>query len=247
MCDISKTNMALHVMIIAIALLAVIFMASFVALLVICKHKCGKLDFTVYQNTEQYENRNRKQVELIGANYHDTTSIGESTSSDHDLSDVFLDPDWGGDAESLVCHCVAVLKTCHHLTDKLVAYTVENGPKINCQDYMKKIVTAARNISPKVDELVEAMYTPSDSRQIEDKSSALFVTIFMLLQIIKGISDNADLTWADDMIYTIEQHIEAMRRDSQPDPNLLANNYQRSEPLKDGKHGLCFVNRTFLS
>lgn len=68
-----------------------------------------------------------------------------------------------------------------------------------------------------------------------------------LFKVIKGVSDNADLTWADDMIYTIEQHIEAMRRDSQPDPNLLANTYQRREPLKDGKHGLCFVNRTFLS
>ncbi|KAK3735979.1 hypothetical protein QZH41_014124, partial [Actinostola sp. cb2023] len=110
-----------------------------------------------------------KQVELIGANCKSNIGIGQCLANEHDLSEVFLDPDWQGDAESLVCHCVEVLKSCHHLTDKLVAYTVENGSKIQSQEYMKNILSAAKNISPKVDELVEAMYTPSDSRQIEEK------------------------------------------------------------------------------
>jgi len=44
------------VMIVAIALLAVIFMACFVALLVICKNRCGKLDVASYGNRQLYRN-----------------------------------------------------------------------------------------------------------------------------------------------------------------------------------------------
>jgi Ni2+-binding GTPase involved in maturation of urease and hydrogenase len=59
-----------------------------------------------------------------------------------------------------------------------------------------------------------------------------------------------NLNWADDIIHLIEQHIEEMRRDSQPDPNLLeavGNACCRNEPVNGGKQSLCFVNRTFLA
>ncbi|XP_031570804.1 transmembrane protein 98-like [Actinia tenebrosa] len=240
------------VMITAIALLAVIFMASFVGLMVICKHKCGKLDFTAQRSEAGYPKRvsNKKQVELIGANFNINADFGRCLSNE-DLSGIFLDPDWQGDAERLIGHCVELLKTCHELTEKLVAYTVENGPKIKSQDGMKQIMASARHIGPKVDELVEAMYTPSDSRQIEEKSSALYLAVHLLLQVIKSVSDQPEqLHWADDVIHLIEQHIEEMRRDSQPDPNLLeavGNACRKNEPVTGSKQSRCFVNRTFLA
>ena len=44
------------IIIIAIGLLGTIFMASFVALLIVCRHKhSGRVDFTAHRNEEKYE------------------------------------------------------------------------------------------------------------------------------------------------------------------------------------------------
>jgi hypothetical protein len=45
-------------------------------------------------------------------------------------------------------------QTCHQLTEKLVAYTVENGTKLKSQEGMKEIMASAKHISPKWVELL---------------------------------------------------------------------------------------------
>ena len=63
-------------------------------------------------------------------------------------------------------HCIAILKTCHHLTERLVGMTMNNSDKIS-QEMLTDLVTIAKRINPRVDEVVQSMYPPLDARLLE--------------------------------------------------------------------------------
>jgi len=201
------------IIIAAIGLLGTILMASLLALLLIfcTRRKCGKVNLT----SGHAKTQNQKQdTELISASWNKPRSdsgLGGFSPED-DLPEMFLDPDWSGDAENLISHCIDLLKSCHILTGRLVAYTMESASMIKSPSEIDSIVAAAKNIQPRVDELVVAMYTPSDSKQIEERSTALYKAVCHLLQVVQGASNRPDtLGWADEIIGSIEKHMEAMQ------------------------------------
>ena len=67
----------------------------------------------------------------------------------------------------LVPHCLSVLKTCKYLTEQLVGMTMGNSQTIQTQELLTEVVTVAKRISPRVDEVVVAMYPPLDPRLLE--------------------------------------------------------------------------------
>ena len=77
----------------------------------------------------------------------------------------------------LVPDCLAILKTCHALTEKLVGMTMGNAARLHNQGMITELVTVAKKISPKVDAVVRAMYPPLDPRLLE----ARFVFCFLCI------------------------------------------------------------------
>ena len=82
----------------------------------------------------------------------------------------------------LAPHCLAILKTCHMLTEKLVGMTMggpggptgspsPGGPaeqqQLGSPDMLSELVTVARRIGPRVDDVVKALYPPLDPRLLE--------------------------------------------------------------------------------
>ena len=67
----------------------------------------------------------------------------------------------------MVPHCLSVLKTCKYLTEQLVGMTMGNSQTIQTQELLTEVVTVAKRISPRVDEVVVAMYPPLDPRLLE--------------------------------------------------------------------------------
>ncbi|XP_048580192.1 transmembrane protein 98 [Nematostella vectensis] len=226
--------MSSEITLIAISLLIIIFMASFVALLVVCRRKCGKLDLV---NSQKDHLLGKKTVELVGAK----RNAKQERRCDEDLMNsynLYLDPGWQEDAESMVSHCVALLKACHELTERLIRYTIDSE-MITSQVAMSGVVSTAKKIGPRVDDLVQAMYTPSDSALIQERSSALRKSILHLLKMIKTTSnDDRDLKWADGILLTIEREIEMLDEESR-----IAQGDKRVSPNR--KQVLCFVNKTF--
>lgn len=197
------------VLIIAISLLGTIMMASLLALLLLLctKRRCRKAQLA----RTQYQKQDAELVKVTGNKSHGELGLGGYSPED-DLPEMFLDPDWNGDAENVISHCIELLKSCHVLTEQLVAYTMESSGMIKSPTEVNNIVAAAKNIRPRVDELVKAMYTPSDSKQIEEKSTALYKSVCKLLQVVQGASNKPDtLDWADEIILSIEKHMEAMQ------------------------------------
>nr|XP_058948290.1 transmembrane protein 98-like [Pocillopora verrucosa] len=200
-------------LIIAVSLLGTVVTASlFALLLLICtKRRCRKAEFS----QQQYQKQDAELVQAAWNTSH--TELGlDGFSPQDDLPEMFLDPDWSGDAEHLISHCIDLLKSCHVLTEQLVAHTMESSGTIKSPTEMDKIVTAAKKIRPRVDELVKAMYIPSDSKQIEEKSTALYKSVCQLLQVVRGASNRPDaLAWAGEIIVAIEKHMEAMQSECQ--------------------------------
>lgn len=200
-------------LIIAVSLLGTVLTASlFALLLLICtKRRCRKAEFS----QQQYQKQDAELVQAAWNTSH--TELGlDGFSPQDDLPEMFLDPDWSGDAEHLISHCIDLLKSCHVLTEQLVAHTMESSGTIKSPTEMGKIVTAAKEIRPRVDELVKAMYIPSDSKQIEEKSTALYKSVCQLLQVVRGASNRPDaLAWAGEITVAIEKHMEAMQSECQ--------------------------------
>ncbi|XP_058948290.2 transmembrane protein 98 [Pocillopora verrucosa] len=200
-------------LIIAVSLLGTVVTASlFALLLLICtKRRCRKAEFS----QQQYQKQDAELVQAAWNTSH--TELGlDGFSPQDDLPEMFLDPDWSGDAEHLISHCIDLLKSCHVLTEQLVAHTMESSGTIKSPTEMDKIVTAAKKIRPRVDELVKAMYIPSDSKQIEEKSTALYKSVCQLLQVVRGASNRPDaLAWAGEIIVAIEKHMEVMQSECQ--------------------------------
>ncbi|KAG8006768.1 Transmembrane protein 98, partial [Nibea albiflora] len=148
------------VVIVAIGVLATIFLASFIALVMVCRHRyCHPHDLLHHFDS-------KPTVDLIGA------METQSEPSELELDDVVItnphieaileNEDWIEDASGLVSHCISILKICHTLTEKLVAMTMGSGAKVKAPASLSDIITVAKRISPRVDDVVRSMYPPLD-------------------------------------------------------------------------------------
>ncbi|XP_028903560.1 transmembrane protein 98 isoform X2 [Ornithorhynchus anatinus] len=161
------------VVMVAIGVLATIFLASFAALLAVCRqrycHPRGLL--------QCYDIK--PGVDLIGA------METQSEPSELELDNVVItnphieaileNEDWVEDASGLVSHCIAILKICHTLTEKLVAMTMGSGAKMKPPASLSDIIVVAKRISPRVDDVVRSMYPPLDPKLLDASTWKFFV------------------------------------------------------------------------
>ncbi|XP_055646087.1 transmembrane protein 98, partial [Falco peregrinus] len=153
------------VVIVAIGVLATIFLASFVALVVVCRQRyCHPKDLRHHYDTKPI-------VDLMG------TTETPSEPSELELDDVVItnphieaileNEDWVEDASGLVSHCIAILKVAHTLTEKLVAMTMGSGARVKSPASLGDIIVVAKRISPRVDDVVRSMYPPLDPKLLD--------------------------------------------------------------------------------
>jgi len=64
-------------------------------------------------------------------------------------------------------HCLEILKTAHHLTDKLVSVTLTNAHQLQFPETLTDLVAIGRRIGTRVDDVVRALYPPLDPRLLE--------------------------------------------------------------------------------
>uniref|UniRef100_A0A8C2RUQ5 Transmembrane protein 98 n=1 Tax=Capra hircus TaxID=9925 RepID=A0A8C2RUQ5_CAPHI len=157
------------VVIVAIGVLATIFLASFAALVVVCRQRyCRPRDLLQCYDSKPI-------VDLIGA------METQSEPSELELDDVVItnphieaileNEDWIEDASGLMSHCIAILKICHTLTEKLVAMTMGSGAKMKTSASVSDIIVVAKRISPRVDDVVKSMYPPLDPKLLDARGA----------------------------------------------------------------------------
>lgn len=190
---------------VAIAVLAVVFVGSLVALILVCRHRyCMHTDL-ISRHTADF----RPDVQLIS---------GCDDHADVELDDVRLHPDiekildddqWIDDATGLIPHCLAILKTCHQLTERLVAMTMGSVPHTNQR--LCEIIDVAKRISPRVDDVVRSMYPPLDARLLEARSTALILSVTHLTLVTRSVCNVTTFDWIDDSLAEMDEHLRVLR------------------------------------
>ncbi|XP_038618856.1 transmembrane protein 98 isoform X2 [Tachyglossus aculeatus] len=198
------------VVMVAIGVLATIFLASFAALLAVCRqrycHPRGLL--------QCYDIK--PGVDLIGA------METQSEPSELELDNVVItnphikaileNEDWVEDASGLVSHCIAILKICHTLTEKLVAMTMGSGAKMKPPASLSDIIVVAKRISPRVDDVVRSMYPPLDPKLLDARTTALLLSVSHLVLVTRNACHlTGGLDWIDRSLSAAEQHMEVLR------------------------------------
>lgn len=198
-------------MIVAIGVLATIFLASFVALVVVCRQRYCRT-----KNLLTHYNNNKPTVDLIGA------METQSEPSDLELDDVVItnphieaileDEDWIEDASGLVSHCISILKICHTLTEKLVAMTMGSGAKMKTSSSLSDIIVVAKRISPRVDDVVRSMYPPLDPKLLDARTTALLLSVSHLVLVTKNACHlTVGMDWIDQSLSAAEEHMQVLR------------------------------------
>ncbi|XP_038618855.1 transmembrane protein 98 isoform X1 [Tachyglossus aculeatus] len=203
------------VVMVAIGVLATIFLASFAALLAVCRqrycHPRGLL-----QCYDINPLLSRPGVDLIGA------METQSEPSELELDNVVItnphikaileNEDWVEDASGLVSHCIAILKICHTLTEKLVAMTMGSGAKMKPPASLSDIIVVAKRISPRVDDVVRSMYPPLDPKLLDARTTALLLSVSHLVLVTRNACHlTGGLDWIDRSLSAAEQHMEVLR------------------------------------
>lgn len=201
---------------VAIAVLAAVFVASLVALLMVCRHKyCRRTDLISkhYQesspDTNLVENMEVAPEGLSGVELND---VGLNT----DMERILEDDTWVNDATGLAPHCIEILKTCHTLTEKLVGMTMgTNAQQLRNPEKLVDIVTYARQISPSVDDVVRSMYPPLDPRLLEARCKSLVLSVSYLVLVTKGACRSSGvMDWIDQSLADVQDHLKVLREAS---------------------------------
>lgn len=173
---------------VAIGVLAFVFLGSLVALIVICHHRYCRRDFFSKHFVDS-----RLDANLIsGRNGCDSLATNNMELDDvrlhPEIDKILADAQWVDDATGLIPHCLAILKGCHQLTERLVAATMSAMTRYQEQQQQQKlleIIKIAQRISPRVDDVVQSMYPPLDPRLLEARCLSVVLSVSQLALVIK--------------------------------------------------------------
>lgn len=194
-------------MVVAIAVLAVVFVGSLIALIVLCVHRFRHRD-TMFKQL----NDSRPDLNLIkehGINNMELDDVQIHPEIDKILSNA----QWVDDATGLIPHCLTILKSCHHLTERLVGATMSLLPRYQEEDQQKKlweIIRVAQAISPRVDDVVQSMYPPLDPRLLEARCMSLVLSVTQLSLVIKFLC-HIKSCWIEESVDELHSQIRVLR------------------------------------
>ncbi|XP_053205277.1 transmembrane protein 98-like [Panonychus citri] len=206
------------VVIFAIGILILIFLGSLAALIVICQQRYCRRDF-LFKNLSSDA---APDAGLLGPSSSSSKTIvnGHSLgpSNSIELDDVAIHPEidkiladarWVDDVTGLIPHCLAILKSCHHLTGRLVEATMAALNSYHQDDQQRKlweIIRIAQKISPRVDDVVQSMYN-GDARLLEARCLAVVLSVSHLATVIKYLC-HVESNWIQESLDELEQQMK---------------------------------------
>ncbi|XP_030758287.1 transmembrane protein 98-like [Sitophilus oryzae] len=192
---------------IAFGVLSAIFVSAFVILIVICRRQR-----LVYKGTylDAHHDVTRPEKQLIEPERPEL-ELGEVNLN---FDGILTDEQWIDDATGLIPHCLAILKTCRFLTERLTTLAMNSTP---LSGNFSQIVESAKRISSRVDDMVRSMYPPLDPRLLEARAAALTLAVTHLALLAKyecGQKDRYGLIWIDKLLEEMDGHVMFLREAS---------------------------------
>ncbi|KAK2148816.1 hypothetical protein LSH36_481g03053 [Paralvinella palmiformis] len=200
------------VTIVAIGVLATVFVGSLVTLIIVCQKKyCKRMDLISQQHQENEPDVNL--VENMEGPVENPAGVElDDVRFTQNMEEFLNNEDWVNDATGLSPHTLAILKTCHLLTEKLVCMTMGNAQQLRTPEALNDLVATAKRIGPRVDDVVKAMYPPLDPRLLEARCSALVLQVYHLVLVVKNMCHlSGVLDWVDQSLADVEDHLKVLR------------------------------------
>lgn len=198
------------VVMVVIGVLAAVFVGALAALVMLCWQKLFQRGVCGLKRAKCRSADMQPEIHLI------------EPDAELELSDVCLHPDikeiladeqWVDDATGLVPQTLAVLRACHKLTERLAALAM--SPLTNHKTG-SQIMSVARRISPRVDDVVRSMYPPLDPRLLEARTAALALAVTNLALVTRqgctlGRQNSVRLDWIDQALASMDKHLKVLR------------------------------------
>lgn len=199
------------VVVLAISVLAVVFVGSLIALITLCYHRYYRHRASLFKQL----NDSHPDLNLIKDNFNNMEL--DDVQIHPEIDKILANAQWVDDATGLIPHCLSILKSCHHLTERLVGATMSLLPRYEEEDQQKKlweIIRAAQKISPRVDDVVQSMYPPLDPRLLEARCSALVLSVTQLALTIRFMC-HIKSSWIEESTDELDNRIRVLREAGQ--------------------------------
>lgn len=118
---------------------------------------------------------------------------------------------------------MAVLRTCHSLTERLTRIALNSEPR---KGSTNKLIEAARRIPTRVDDVVKSMYPPLDPRLLEARAAALVLAVGQLTLLAQNLSgfNKLNFQWIDEGLDELDEHLAVLRKASNEIEAIYLNN-----------------------
>lgn len=227
---------------VTVSVLAALFLASFIALLILCRNKyCNRAGSTEAERcniiTPAAVSATVDEMEAAGISGH--LELGDIvTCDDGTLRDLLETEDWAFDAQGLIPHCLTILKMCKEITKKLVVNTLRNEKIYPTQ--LEEIVQVAQRITPRVDDLMTAIHPPLNPSLLEARAAALIFSVSHLALVIKSSCKSKKSTeWIDQAMIKMDEHMKILREIA-VNP-ALSDKYNKSDEAASSSEALDFT------
>ncbi|CAH1982117.1 unnamed protein product [Acanthoscelides obtectus] len=198
---------------VAFGVLSAIFISAFVILIVICKRQKYYVKRSIFDSHHEATRPDKQLIEPDGPEKPEM----ELGAVRVNFEEILTDEQWIDDATGLIPHCLAILKTCRYLTERLTTLAMNSTPLSGNFSQIVEVKCSAKRISSKVDDMVRSMYPPLDPRLLEARAAALTLAVTHLALLAKyecGQRDKSGLVWIDSCLEEMDGHLLFLREAS---------------------------------
>ncbi|KAK8385547.1 hypothetical protein O3P69_016375 [Scylla paramamosain] len=187
---------------VALGVLAAVFLGSLAALALVCFRRALNAKHRLFYNQDI-----RPEVLLSGGEVWSELELDDVHLAPQ-IDKILNDAQWVDDATGLIPHCLAILKLCHQLAERLVATTMSPIHSDRLHDIIE-VVT--RRLSPRIDDVARAMYPPLDPRLLEARCSALVLSLTLLAWHARQSTSGSTVTLINEALKDMDHHLSVLR------------------------------------
>lgn len=127
------------------------------------------------------------------------------------LEQILNDEQWMDDASGVIPHCLAILRTCHSLTERLAELAMR--PMTTKYDSSHRLIESTKRVPFRVDDVVRSMHPPLDLRLLEARLAALVLAVGQVALLTQSVSlvqpdkHQHFLGWIDEGLNEMDSHL----------------------------------------
>lgn len=149
------------------------------------------------------------------------------------LEQILSDEQWLDDASGVIPHCLAILRTCHALTERLAELAMRPSSSSSSsagssarRDATVRLIEATKRVPSRVDDVVRSMNPPFDLRLLEARLAALVLAVGQVALLTQSVSQPGGLDgvavggaggtavgrWIDEGLNDMDGHLLVLRQ-----------------------------------